>query len=80
MDLKTCQVCGKEYDKCKTPYIAKGHFQWNDVTCSPKCAMQYLAAAEEKQQAEAETPKRKASKSKKPATTTTEKDKVESQP
>lgn len=82
MDMRICSVCGKQYDKCKTPYIAEGHFRWQDVACSPKCAMEYLARKEQaiKEQeapAPAKQTRKTAKRSRKASTTKT---KVESQP
>ena len=53
MRTNICQVCGKEYDVCKTPYIAEGYFRWNDVACSPKCGAEYLARKMKGMQADA---------------------------
>ena len=87
MDIKTCTVCGKQYDKCKTPYIAKGYFRWQDVACSPQCAIEYLnrkeQALEETQNTSesedviVEEPKKTTKKARKASATD---DKVESQP
>lgn len=48
MKINICQVCGKKYDKCKTPYISDGYFRWTDVACSPACAAKYLAQLDDK--------------------------------
>lgn len=87
MDMRTCEVCGKQYDKCKTPYIAEGYFRWQDVACSPTCAMEWLARKEQAMkagqeesvpaEAPAAEPKKATKKAKK---TSTANDKVESQP
>lgn len=90
MRLRTCTICGQQYDACKTPAIAEGYFRWQDIACSPKCAMEYLAQKEAEQNAapaevepvidadEAQAPKKVSEKGKKSAPTT--KEKVETQP
>lgn len=77
MRIKTCQVCGKQYDACKTPIIAEGFFQWQDVACSPSCATKYLAQMEKDAKA-AKAPKKDVPKAKKSAPKAD--DKVEAQP
>lgn len=84
MRIKTCQVCGKQYDACKTPSIAEGYFRWQDVACSAACATKYLVQKEEAAKATkagepaVEEPKKQAKKAKKNAPATNEE--VEIQP
>lgn len=41
MVIKTCRVCGKEYEACHT--LKKGNtFRWQDVACCPEHGAQYL--------------------------------------
>lgn len=42
MRIKTCKICGKRFDACRNPRIANGYFQWQEVACSPECAIQYM--------------------------------------
>ena len=44
--IKTCKVCGKQYEACCTPnpYMV---FRWFDVACSKECAAEYLRRIEE---------------------------------
>lgn len=39
---KTCRVCGKQYEACKTFTQNLGVFRWQDVACSPECGSEYL--------------------------------------
>ena len=39
--MKTCKVCGKEYEYCKTFRPSVG-FRYQDVACSEKCGSIYL--------------------------------------
>lgn len=81
MRIKVCQVCGKEYDECKSPYIADGYFKWTDVACSPACATQYLAQLEHEQAEPQEAaPKKATKKTKKVASQATSNEEVEAQP
>lgn len=41
--MKTCRVCGKEYECCHTLKRVAGVFRWQDVACSPECGEIYLA-------------------------------------
>lgn len=41
--IKTCKVCGKEYEACHTNKSYNGTFRWQDVACSPECGAIYLA-------------------------------------
>lgn len=41
--IKTCRVCGKEYEACHTNKSSNGTFRWQDVACSPECGAIYLA-------------------------------------
>lgn len=41
--VKTCRVCGKEYEACRTAMSrAAGVFRWQEVACSPECGAEYL--------------------------------------
>lgn len=40
--MKTCRVCGKSYEACRTVSSALGVFRWQDVACSPACGAIYL--------------------------------------
>lgn len=40
--MKTCRVCGKSYEACRTVNTALGVFRWQDVACSPECGTVYL--------------------------------------
>jgi hypothetical protein len=39
---KTCRVCGKEYEACRSMDRAAGVFRWQEVACSPECGAVYL--------------------------------------
>lgn len=39
--MKTCRVCGKQYEACHTPNPG-GVFRWRDVACSLECAREYF--------------------------------------
>ena len=83
MRIKVCEVCGKEYDECKSPYIADGFFKWTEVACSPQCAQEYLARLEQpapEPEVEEKAPKKSGKKTTKSASKATEKEKVEAQP
>lgn len=41
--IKTCRVCGKEYEACHTAKSSSVTFRWQDVACSPECGAIYLA-------------------------------------
>lgn len=40
--MKTCRVCGRSYEACRTVNSALGVFRWQDVACSPECGATYL--------------------------------------
>ena len=40
-ELKTCRICGRKYEACRTPNTSKA-FRWQDVSCSPECGAEYL--------------------------------------
>ena len=42
MEKKTCRVCGKEYDACKSARTGSPVFNWREVACSPECGAKYL--------------------------------------
>ena len=39
---KTCRVCGKEYEACRSIRTGDKAFNWREVACSPECGSQYL--------------------------------------
>lgn len=39
---KTCRVCGKSYDACRSIKREVGAFHWQEVACSPECGTEYL--------------------------------------
>lgn len=43
--IKTCRVCGKQYEACRTANI-NNVFRWQDVSCSPECGAEYLRRIE----------------------------------
>ena len=40
--MKTCRVCGQEYEACRSARHEAGAFRWQDVACSPECGATYL--------------------------------------
>lgn len=40
--VKTCRVCGKSYEACRTISKTAGVFRWQEVACSPECGAEYL--------------------------------------
>ena len=41
-EKKTCRVCGKEYEPCRTASRNPKVFHWQEVACSPECGATYL--------------------------------------
>lgn len=41
-EKKTCRVCGKEYEPCRTAKRNPNVFHWQEVACSPECGATYL--------------------------------------
>lgn len=39
---KTCRVCGKPYEACRSAKRGVGVFHWQEVACSPECGTKYL--------------------------------------
>lgn len=39
---KTCRVCGKPYEACRSTKREVGAFHWQEVACSPECGTEYL--------------------------------------
>lgn len=39
---KTCRVCGKEYEACRSIKTGDTVFNWREVACSPECGKEYL--------------------------------------
>lgn len=42
--LKTCKVCGKQYETCRTLKPILGRDRWQDVACCPEHGAQWFAA------------------------------------
>lgn len=42
--LKTCRICGKQYETCRTLHPILGHDRWQDVACCPEHGAQWFAA------------------------------------
>lgn len=40
--MKTCRVCGRSYEACRTVNNTLGVFRWQEVACSPECGSVYL--------------------------------------
>lgn len=40
--VRTCRVCGKSYEACRTMNKTAGVFRWQEVACSPECGAEYL--------------------------------------
>ena len=41
--IKTCRVCGKQYEACRTARLSTDNvFRWQDVACSPECGAAYF--------------------------------------
>lgn len=40
--VRTCRVCGKRYEACRTMNKSAGVFRWQEVACSPECGAEYL--------------------------------------
>lgn len=41
--IRTCRVCGKKYEACKTFAVPTDIFRWQEVACSPECGSEYLS-------------------------------------
>lgn len=39
---KTCRVCGKTYEACRSIKTGDAVFNWREVACSPECGKIYL--------------------------------------
>lgn len=44
--IKTCRICGKEYEACRSSRKNDNIFRWQDVACSIECGMKYLEKIE----------------------------------
>ena len=44
--IKTCRICGKEYEACRSSHRNDNIFRWQDVACSIECGMKYLEKVE----------------------------------
>lgn len=40
--IKTCKVCGSQYEACHTLRNGSDLFRWQDVACSPECGSKYF--------------------------------------
>lgn len=40
--MKSCRVCGKMYETCRTFKPSDGTFRWQDVSCCPEHGVIYL--------------------------------------
>ena len=49
--FKTCRVCGKTYEACRTVSVVPGVFRWQEVACSPECGAIYLKKVKESRNA-----------------------------
>lgn len=47
---KTCRVCGKTYEACRSARKDVGVFHWQEVACSPACGTEYLRKVNEARQ------------------------------
>jgi len=57
--VKTCRVCGKQYEACRTMMNrAAGVFRWQEVACSPECGAEYLRRVTEARNPAPPAPKR----------------------
>lgn len=45
--LRTCPVCGKKFNPCRTGIRQTGKYNWREVTCSFVCGQEYLTSKEE---------------------------------
>lgn len=54
--MKTCRVCGRSYEACRTVNNALGVFRWQDVACSPECGSVYLQKLNESRGIQTEEP------------------------
>lgn len=52
--MKTCRVCGRSYEACRTTNSALGVFRWQEVACSPECGATYLQKLNESRSIHAE--------------------------
>lgn len=44
--LKTCKVCGKQYEACFSVYVGNNVYRWQDVACCPEHGAEYFEAVE----------------------------------
>lgn len=44
---KTCRVCGKTYESCRSVKSGSTVFNWREMCCSPECGQIYLRRVEE---------------------------------
>lgn len=44
---KTCRVCGKIYESCRSIKNGSGVFNWREMCCSPECGRTYFQRVQE---------------------------------
>lgn len=44
---RTCRVCGKTYEACRTANRNAGVFHWQEIACSPECGAVYFQRVNE---------------------------------
>lgn len=44
---RTCRVCGKTYEACRTANRNAGVFHWQEIACSPECGTVYFQRVNE---------------------------------
>jgi len=44
---RTCRVCGKQYEACRSIKQDVRAFHWQEVACSPECGAEYLRLVNE---------------------------------
>lgn len=47
--LRTCPICGKQFNPCCTSIKQTGVFNWREVVCSFQCGKEYLQKIEKEQ-------------------------------
>lgn len=47
--LRTCPICGKQFNPCCTSIKQTGIFNWREVVCSFQCGKEYLQKIEKEQ-------------------------------
>lgn len=44
---KTCRVCGKTYESCRSIKTGSSVFNWREMCCSPECGQIYFQRIKE---------------------------------